>query len=82
MTGRNRETFQARLVDAYRDLFANDPDYSYSAARISPEDLAAKMTAGVYMGSANKDGEGIKRACKACGINHTYKAIKAFFDAD
>lgn len=74
----NRETFETALVTAYTDLFANDPEYAYAASRTTPAALAAKMTAGLLTGSANKDGEGIKRACKACGIKHTYKAIQAF----
>ena len=36
------------------------------------------MTVGLAKGGANKDGEGIKRACKAVGIKHTYAAISAF----
>jgi hypothetical protein len=78
----NQQRFQAELTEAYRDLFVNDPEYQYSAARITPEALAAKMSAGLLTESANKDGAGIKRACKACGIKQTYAAIKAYFAAD
>ena len=76
----NKQQFENALIDAYRDLFANNPEYAYSAARCTPEGLAHKMTAGLHTGAANKDGEGIKRACKACGIKQTYKAIQEFFD--
>lgn len=30
--------------------------------------------------SFNKDSRAIKMTCKALGINHTYKAIRHFFD--
>jgi hypothetical protein len=36
------------------------------------------MTNGLQTGAANKDGEGIKRACKACGVKYTYAAIREF----
>lgn len=74
----NRERFVLALTDAYTDLFVNDASYAFSAARTTPANLAVKMTNGLMSGDANKDGEGIKRACKAVGIAHTYKAIRAF----
>lgn len=77
----NKQKFMDALADAYGDLFATSSEYNYSAARITPEALALKMTNGLHTGAANKDGEGIKRACKACGIPQTYKAIQAFFNA-
>lgn len=77
----NTTQFETALTEAYRDLFANDPEYAYSASRCTPESLAAKMTAGLATGAANKDGEGIKRACRAMKIPHTYKAIRAFLTA-
>lgn len=76
----NKQKFQNALTLAYRDLFATNSEYTYSAARISPEALALKMTNGLHTGAANKDGEGIKRACIACGIKQTYKAIQAYFN--
>lgn len=75
----NAERFETALREAYTDLFANNPDYAYSAAHTTPEVLAAKMTAGLQVhNGANKDGDGIKRACKAMGIKHTYAAIRGF----
>jgi hypothetical protein len=74
----NQETFQLALETAYRELFSTDPEYAYSASRITPEALAAKMTAGLATGGAKHDGTGIKRACKAVGIAHTVKAIRAY----
>ncbi len=74
----NTEQFQTALTDAYKDLFANDPEYAYSASRTTPEALAVKMTAGLATGAANKDGTGIKRACKAVGIKPTWAAIRAY----
>ena len=76
----NKQQFLDALTTAYRELFASSSEYAYTAARISPEALAKKMTDGLHTGQANKDGEGIKRACKACGIKQTYKAIQAYFN--
>ena len=77
----NLATFESHLVDAYRDLFDNDPEYAYAASRTTPTELACKMAAGLATGAANKDGDGIKRACKAVGIKHTYKAIQHYLNA-
>lgn len=77
----NRERFIAALEGAYRDLFVNDPKYAYAASRTTPEALAVKMTDSLASGSANLDGEGIKRACKACGVKQTYKALRSFLNA-
>jgi hypothetical protein len=74
----NRETFQAELEKQYSNLFATDPDYAYSASKISAGALATKMTAGLVTLSASKTGEGIKRTCKTLGIGYTYKAIRAY----
>lgn len=74
----NRDTFRAALVAKYTDLFANDPEYAYSAARCTPESLADKMMPGLIDGSASKDGKGIEAACEACGIKRTYKAIAEY----
>jgi hypothetical protein len=78
----NKTKFCLALECAYTDLFRTDPEYGFSASRTTPGALAAKMTAGLVTGSANKDGEGIKRACKACGIKQTYKAIKTYLEAE
>jgi len=80
-TQSNREAFQAELTRQYADLFTNDPEYAFSATHTTPEALAQKMTAGLETGAANNDGEGIKRTCKHFKIAHTYKAIRAFFNA-
>ena len=77
-TQTNAQRFQELLTSAYSDLFKNDPEYAFSASRTTPEALAEKMTASLIAGTANKDGEGIKRTCKACGIKQTYSAIKEF----
>lgn len=73
-----RERFEATLASQYRDLFAADPEYAYSAARCTPEGLAAKMTEALAKGSGNKDGAGIRRTCKAIGIAYTYTAIRNY----
>jgi hypothetical protein len=77
----NFAIFKSHLADAYKDLFANDPEYAYAASRAAPTELAYKMSVGLATGAANKDGEGIKRACKAVGIKHTYKAIQDYLTA-
>ena len=76
----NERLFVLVLTGKYRELFETDPDYAYSRARLSPEALAAKMTEGLRTGSANKDGKGIQRTCKALGIKYTYTAIKAYLN--
>ena len=78
----NADRFIEVLTAQYRDLFANDPEYAYSAQRTTPEALAGKMTVGLAKGSANKDGLGIKRTCKALGIKYTYTAIRAYLTAE
>ena len=53
-------------------------EYVRAYAKFTPAELARKMTLGLDNGNANKDGQGIKNACKILGIPHTYKAIRAF----
>lgn len=77
----NQEYFKNALTAVYADLFANDPEYAYSASRITPAELADKMTRGILSGSANHTGTGIRRACKKVGIKHTRKAMCEFFTA-
>lgn len=74
----NLDAFCAELERQYEILFANDPEYAYSKSKITPKELARKMTLALDNGSANKDGEGIKRTCKHFQIAYTYKAIRAF----
>ncbi len=81
-TQKNLDKFYEQLKTEYENLFKNDPEYAYAASRTNPADLARKMTLGLDSGSANKDGEGIKRTCKHFGIAHTYKAIRAFLQAE
>ena len=74
----NREKFINELTLAYEDLFKNDAEYAYSASKTTPKVLAEKMTVGLIGGTANHEGAGVKRACKAVGIKHTLKAIRQF----
>jgi hypothetical protein len=76
----NTTKFHTELIKAYSDLFINNPDYAYSAARNTPTQLADKMIGPLASGGANYDGEGIKRACKACGIKYTGKAVRDFLN--
>ena len=72
--------FESELTKAYEKLFATDEDYSYAARLHTPQSLAAKMTAGLADNTANKDGDGIKMACKAVGIKHTWKEILPYLN--
>jgi len=72
------QAFTDRLAIVYEDLFRNDPEYFYSASKTTPSALAHKMALGLDNGTANKDGEGIRRTCKHLGIPHSYKAIRAY----
>ena len=73
----NFDKFQEQLEKEYTELFKT-PEYSYSASRTTPKSLAEKMTASLKAGSANKDGDGIKRTCKHFGVKYTYKDIQQF----
>jgi hypothetical protein len=73
----NQERFTTALATAYAQLFTT-AEYAFAAARHTPESLAARMAAGLADNSANHDGAGIRAACKAVGIPHTRKAIRAF----
>ena len=75
-----RDTFRDTLAAQYHELFATNPDYAYAASQKRPEELAEHMTAGLAKGSANKEGAGIRRTCKALGIAYTYKAIRAYLE--
>ena len=74
----NKQLFEQTLTTEYKTLYATDP--KYSTFTISPEDLAKQMTHTMFRGTGNKEGKGIKRACKTLGINYTYKAIKEFLE--
>jgi len=80
-TQANLDRFCATLADQYRTLFVSDPDYVHVASRFSPEALARKMALGLDKGTANKDGKAIRNACRVLGIDHTYKAIRAYLSA-
>lgn len=70
--------FRSALTTAYADLFATSPDYAYSASRSTPAELADRMLQAFIRGSGSHQGEGVKRACKTCGIPHTLTAILNF----
>ena len=78
MKTENINAFRAALIAAYAELFKTSPEYAYSASKTTPEGLADRMIEAVLRGSANITGPGFRMACKACGINHTGKAIDAF----
>ncbi len=74
------QAFYDRLALEYADLYESNPDYAGVKDRITSESLARKMTLGLGCGTANKDGEGIRRTCKHFKIAHTYKAIRSFME--
>ena len=76
----NLEKFTKELEKAYSVLFETDSRFAYSKRVTTPRELAFKMANGLANGSANKDGEGIRIACKACGIKNTYKDLRAFLN--
>jgi hypothetical protein len=75
----NIDIFRATLETQYTDLFKL-PEYSYAASLKTPTQLADTMTKALVAGSGSKDGEGIKRACKALSIKHTYKDLTAYLN--
>lgn len=77
LTG-NALLFACTLEKEYDYRFKNDPDYAYSASRISSKDLAEKMTRSLIAGTASKDGAAMRSACKQLGIGYTYRAIETF----
>lgn len=72
----SKEEFITTYAAELSISFATDPEYAYSAATISPQDLARKMYISLKAGTANKDGKAIQRTLKRLGIKNTYKAIK------
>lgn len=42
------------------------------------ERLAMRMVDGMLGGTASKDSDAVKSACRTLGIKHTYKAIREF----
>jgi hypothetical protein len=73
----NRETFMNELARQYAELFKT-PDYAFVAGNTTAEELAKTMTDGLTRGTANKDGLGIKRTCKALKLPYTYSAIEGY----
>ena len=72
-------TFRDTLAAQYRELFTT-AEYAMAASRMTPEALATRMTDGLKAGTASKDGDGIKRTCKALKIPYTYAAIKSYLN--
>lgn len=70
--------FNNELEKQYIKLFKSDPEFAWVKSRMTPKQLADKMTLSFEAGNANKDGTGIKNTCKALGIIYTYKAIESF----
>ena len=83
MTSEERyNKFKETLAKHYDVLYRTNDEYRSIMQKLTPRELADRMSANLLTGSANKDGEGIKRTCKELGIKHTYKAIREYFDGD
>lgn len=70
--------FWTILKDQFEQLFKNDPKYARVAEKNLPGDYAGKFIAGLKDGTADKEGSAVKNTCKALGLKHTYKAIRAY----
>lgn len=77
----NAQRFETELATQYASLFETT-EYAYVAARMTPQALAAKMTASLAAGTANTDGAGIKRTCKALGVRYTKRDIRAYLSIE
>lgn len=75
----NHQKFVTTLTAEYIRLFQT-PQYASAAKLHTPASMAEKFTAGLALGTVQKDGEGVRNTCKALGIKNTYKAIKEFLD--
>ncbi len=80
MTSTNAQRFRVFLITDYTELLQT-PAYAAAAAKHTPETLADAMIAGLANGSADKEGAAVKRACKALGVKHTYKALREYLSA-
>lgn len=76
------DLFYSELESQYQFLFFSDPEYAYAASKMMPCQLARKMTLGLDCGTASKDGKAIRKVCQKLGINHTYKAIRAYLSGN
>ena len=79
----NKEKFHAALLDAMQadppppfTVFSNVGQRVHNPG--TPAELAEKFARGLLDGTAANDGPRVKRACKACGIKTTYKAIREY----
>jgi len=76
----NHDIFYREYTRWAEHAFFNDPEYATVKAKMSPAELARKMTNALACGSASKDGAIVKRTCKELKIPYTYKAIYAFLN--
>lgn len=78
----NRELFENSYFYYLTKLMLDDPDYEYVREQNKDLDqvmfLTKRMTQGLITGSASNSGKAIQKACKALGINPTYKAIREY----
>lgn len=72
-----RERFLTILTGQYEYLFTL-PQYAMAAARTTPATMAEKFVQGLIDGTADHEGEGVKRTCAALGVKKTRKAIREF----
>lgn len=72
-----RTRFTATLAYQYHRLFKR-PAFSDLARKYTPEQLAERVTGELLAGTGDMSGEGIRRTCKALGIECTLGGIAAY----
>jgi hypothetical protein len=85
MSEASKAKFKEILAKHYAVLFeSDDPDYNntWLKSKHTPQSLADKMTESLCVGLANREGKGIKRACKELDIKYTYTAIKEYLNGE
>lgn len=60
------------------ELQAENPAYAWVERKGGALVAATRFADGIVAGTANHDGDAVKRACKTLGIKPTRTAIRAF----
>lgn len=72
-----KDKFESALCEELKKRW-DLPRYSIVATRMTPQELAKKLTNGFEDESSDKNGEAVQATLKALGIKDTYKAIKSY----
>ena len=77
------DRFFALYTQMLDNATRSHPEEYALVVRTGVEEVSRRMRIAVERGSWNHDGRAFKATCKALGIKHTRKAIKAFlFDGE